>query len=164
MHRVDGRDPRWEGLAKGLLVLGVMWWSWVGYAWLTSVVDPEEGIVRLTIFARDGGPARGRAVRAGGLRRRGAACSRAPTRVVRFAQIVLFVWPAATIRSLRRSVGGPGCGNGVGVGLIAAAAFADGALQGALWSLALLLDMGGPYLFGSRAGSSCPATSPSGTG
>ena len=27
-----------------------MWWSWVGYAWLTSVVDPEEGIVRLAIF------------------------------------------------------------------------------------------------------------------
>src|SRR5881628_2361483 len=43
--------PTWEGLAKGLLVLGVLWWSWVGYAWLTSVVDPEEGTVRLAIFA-----------------------------------------------------------------------------------------------------------------
>ena len=43
-------DPTWEGLAQGLLVLGVMWWSWVGYAWLTSVVDPEEGIVRFAIF------------------------------------------------------------------------------------------------------------------
>jgi len=40
-------DPTWSGLAKGMLVLGVMWWSWVGYAWLTSVVDPEEGSVRL---------------------------------------------------------------------------------------------------------------------
>ena len=44
-------EPTWEGLAKGLLVLGVLWWSWVGYAWLTSVVDPEEGAVRLAIFA-----------------------------------------------------------------------------------------------------------------
>src|SRR5438034_6233409 len=43
--------PTWEGLAKGLLVLGVLWWSWVGYAWLTSVVDPEEGTVRLAMFA-----------------------------------------------------------------------------------------------------------------
>src|ERR687888_1901202 len=43
-------DPTWSGLAKGLLVLGVMWWSWVGYAWLTSVVDPEEGSVRLAMF------------------------------------------------------------------------------------------------------------------
>ncbi len=39
-------DPTWEGLARGLLVLGVLWWAWVGYAWLTSVVDPEEGAVR----------------------------------------------------------------------------------------------------------------------
>ena len=44
-------EPTWEGLAKGLLVLGMLWWSWVGYSWLTSVVDPEEGAVRLTIFA-----------------------------------------------------------------------------------------------------------------
>jgi hypothetical protein len=35
--------PTWEGMLKGLLLLGVLWWSWVGYAWLTSVVDPEEG-------------------------------------------------------------------------------------------------------------------------
>ena len=32
-------------------MLGVLWWGWVGYAWLTSVVDPEEGAVRLAIFA-----------------------------------------------------------------------------------------------------------------
>src|SRR3954471_13160606 len=44
-------EPTWAGLAKGMLVLGVMWWSWVGYAWLTSVVDPEEGSVRLVMFA-----------------------------------------------------------------------------------------------------------------
>jgi low temperature requirement protein LtrA len=44
------RDPTWEGMLKGLLVLGMLWWSWVGYAWLTSVVDPEEGAVRLVIF------------------------------------------------------------------------------------------------------------------
>src|ERR671936_324676 len=43
--------PTWTGLAQGLLVLGVLWWSWTGYAWLTSVIDPEEGGVRITIFA-----------------------------------------------------------------------------------------------------------------
>ena len=32
-------------------MLGILWWSWVGYAWLTSVIDPEEGAVRLVIFA-----------------------------------------------------------------------------------------------------------------
>jgi low temperature requirement protein LtrA len=44
-------ETTWAGLAKGLLVLGILWWSWVGYAWLTSVVDPEEGTVRLAMFA-----------------------------------------------------------------------------------------------------------------
>src|SRR6187455_3028077 len=44
-------NPTWEGLAQGLLVLAVLWWSWGGYAWLTSVLDPEEGAVRIVIFA-----------------------------------------------------------------------------------------------------------------
>ncbi len=44
-------ENSWEGIVKGLLVLGILWWAWVGYAWLTSVVDPEEGAVRLVIFA-----------------------------------------------------------------------------------------------------------------
>src|SRR4249919_1829507 len=44
-------EPTWAGLAKGILVLGVLWWSWVGYAWLTSVVNPEEGVVRIAMFA-----------------------------------------------------------------------------------------------------------------
>jgi low temperature requirement protein LtrA len=43
--------PTWGGMLKGVLVLGVLWWSWVGYAWLTSVLDPEEGAVRLAMFA-----------------------------------------------------------------------------------------------------------------
>jgi low temperature requirement protein LtrA len=45
-------DATWGGMLKGLLVLGMLWWSWVGYAWLTSVVDPEEGTVRLVMFVR----------------------------------------------------------------------------------------------------------------
>ena len=44
-------EPTWAGLAKGLLVLGMLWWAWVGYAWLTSVVDPEDDAVRGVIFA-----------------------------------------------------------------------------------------------------------------
>src|SRR6478736_4799447 len=44
-------EKTWESLVHGLLVLALLWWAWVGYAWLTSVVDPEEGAVRLAIFA-----------------------------------------------------------------------------------------------------------------
>ena len=44
-------DPTWAGLARGLLVLGVLWWAWAAYAWLTNTLNPEEGIVRIAMFA-----------------------------------------------------------------------------------------------------------------
>ena len=34
-----------------MLVLSVLWFAWAAYAWLTSVIDPEEGAVRLVMFA-----------------------------------------------------------------------------------------------------------------
>jgi low temperature requirement protein LtrA len=142
-------EPTWAGLAKALLVLGVLWWSWVGYAWLTSVVDPEEGIVRLVIFAAMA------AFLVAALCVPEAfddsallfACAYA---VVRWAQIGLFLVASRDNPGLRRSVWGLAGGTALGVGLIFAAAFTDGELQGALWALALLLDMGEPYLFGSE--------------
>jgi low temperature requirement protein LtrA len=51
-------------------------------------------------------------------------------------------------QNLRHSVLGLACSTAVGVGLLILAAFAGGALQLALWGLALLLDLGGPFLFG----------------
>jgi low temperature requirement protein LtrA len=41
----------WEGLAQGLLILAALWWAWASYAWLTNTLDPEEGGVRLAVFA-----------------------------------------------------------------------------------------------------------------
>src|ERR687888_2411215 len=45
------RDPTWGGLLRGMLLLGVLWWAWAAYAWLTNTLDPEEGAVRLAVFA-----------------------------------------------------------------------------------------------------------------
>ena len=38
-------EPTWEGLAKGMLVLGVLWWSWVGYSWLLGHVEDPLKLV-----------------------------------------------------------------------------------------------------------------------
>ena len=38
-------NPTWSGLGHGLLILGVLWWAWAAYAWLTNTVDPEVGAV-----------------------------------------------------------------------------------------------------------------------
>ena len=43
--------PTWGGLLRGMLLLGVLWWAWSTYAWLTNTLDPEEGGVRLAVFA-----------------------------------------------------------------------------------------------------------------
>jgi low temperature requirement protein LtrA len=141
-------DPTWEGLAKGILVLGVLWWSWVGYSWLTSVLDPEEDAVRLTIFVAMA------ALLVVGLSVPEAfgdtalifACAYA---VVRVAHIALFLLASRDDALFRRSVVGLAIGSAIGVGLLVAASFADGAVQGGLWALAIGLDMGEPYLFGA---------------
>jgi low temperature requirement protein LtrA len=142
-------EPSWTGLGQGMLVLGVLWWSWVGYAWLTSVVDPEEGVVRLVIFAAMAAllVAALCVPEAFGDTALLFACAYG---VVRFAQIALFIVASRDDPSLRQSVVGLAGGTAIGVGLLVAASAFDGALQGALWTLALLLDMGEPFLFGSE--------------
>jgi low temperature requirement protein LtrA len=141
--------PTGRGVAQGVLVLAVLWWSWTGYAWLTSVVDPEEGSVRLVLFAAMAGllvvalcvpeafgdEALTLAIAYG---------------VVRGAHIALFVVASRGEANLRRSVTGLGVSTAIGVGLLIAAAFADGWTQGGLWVLALLVDLGGPFIFGAE--------------
>jgi len=141
------RTPTWEGMLKGLLVLGMLWWSWGGYAWLTSVVDPEEGTVRLAMFAAMA------AFLVAALAVPGAfgseallfACAYA---VVRAAHIALFMIASREDAALRHSVVGLAGSTSIGVGLLLAAAFTGGGVQLGLWGLAMLLDTGGPFLFG----------------
>jgi low temperature requirement protein LtrA len=141
--------PTWSGLAQGLLVLGVLWWSWVGYAWLTSVIDPEEGAVRLVMFGAMAAllivslcvpEAFGHLALAFAL----------TYGVVRVAHIALFMLASPEDDALRHSVLGLAISTAVAVGLLAAASLLDGWAQGSLWALALFLDMAGPYFFGSE--------------
>jgi low temperature requirement protein LtrA len=141
--------PTASGLAQGLLVLGVLWWAWVGYAWLTSVIDPEEGAVRLAMFAAMaamlivalcvpeafGGLALTFALAYGAFR---------------VAHIALFMLASPDDDALRHSVLGLAVSTAIAVGLLAAASLLDGLAQGALWALALFLDMAGPYFFGAE--------------
>jgi low temperature requirement protein LtrA len=140
--------PTWEGLLRGLLVLGVLWWSWAGYAWLTSVVDPEEGSVRLVMFAAMAAflVAALCVPRSFGADAMLFACAYA---AVRIAHIALFLLASRDDAGLRRSVVGLAGSTAVAVGLLVAAALAGGALRLGLWGLALLLDAGEPYLFGA---------------
>jgi low temperature requirement protein LtrA len=139
--------PTWSGLAQGLLVLGVLWWAWASYAWLTSVIDPEAGPVRLVFFAAMaamliaaicvpeafGDLALAFALSIG---------------FFRVAHIALFTIAGSDSPSLRRSTQALAVSTAIAVALLAAASAFDGLAQAALWVLALALDFGGPYFFG----------------
>jgi len=139
--------PSWSGLAQGLLVLGVLWWAWASYAWLTSVIDPEAGPVRLVFFAAMasmliaaicvpeafGSLALAFALAVG---------------FFRVAHIALFIIASSDAPDLRRSSTALGVSTAIAVAILATASAFDGLPQAALWVLALALDFGGPYLFG----------------
>jgi low temperature requirement protein LtrA len=43
-------DLTGHGVLRGLLVLALLWWCWVGYAWLGNVVRADEGAGRVAMF------------------------------------------------------------------------------------------------------------------
>ena len=140
-------DPTWEGIARGLLVLALLWWSWAAYAWLTSVIDPEEGAVRLVMLGTTA------ALLVVALAIPEAFGDRAVTfavayGVVRAAHIALFVIASREEPELRHSVAGLAVSTALAVGLILGGAFLDEGPQTVVWLVAILLDAGGPALFG----------------
>ena len=138
-------EPTWTGLAKGVAVLGVMWWCWVGYAWLTSVVDPEEGTVRIVIFTAMAGLLLA-ALAIPDAFGDEALLFAIAYGIVRGMQVALMLVAGRDDPGLRHSAAGLMVSTAIGVGLLFAASFADGTLQGALWALALVLDVGGPLV------------------
>jgi low temperature requirement protein LtrA len=140
----------WRTVGQGLLVLGVLWWSWVGYAWLTSVVDPDDGLVRVVMFVAMAAMLVVALCVPEAFDNRGLGLTLAGAYgLVRAAHIGLFMIASTDDPRLRRSVISLGCGATVGVALVAVAALCDGWVQGALWLTALVIDMAVPFLFGS---------------
>jgi low temperature requirement protein LtrA len=139
--------PTWEGMAQGVLVLTLLWWSWGGFAWLTSVLDPEEGGVRIAMFASMAAllvvalcvP------EAFGDRALAFALSYGAVRV---GHLVLFALASRDDPSLRHSVITLAISTMIGVALLVVASMLDGWAQGAMWVAAILIDYGGPAIFG----------------
>jgi len=133
-------NPTWEGVAQGLLVLAVLWWSWAGFSWLTSVVDPEEGPVRIAMF---GSMAALLVValcvpEAFGDRALAFAISYG---VVRLGYAALYLLASRDDSELRRSVMGVVPTSAISTTvLLLVASFLDGAAQGAAWALAIGID------------------------
>jgi low temperature requirement protein LtrA len=76
---------------------------------------------------------------------------------VRAAHIALFLLASRDDPALHQSVVGLAGSTAIGVGLLVGASALDGLAQGALWAVALGLDMAGPYFFGSEGWRLAPA-------
>jgi low temperature requirement protein LtrA len=139
----------WGGLAEGMLVFGLLWWSWGGYAWLTSILDPEEGAIRIAIFCAMasfliaaicvpqafGGLATEFAVAYGG---------------VRLAHIALLLLASRGDPIARRSGLALGIGTVASITLLVIGSLLDTTGQVLLWTLALVSDMGIALRFGAE--------------
>jgi low temperature requirement protein LtrA len=144
------RDPTWSGLGRGLLALGVLWWAWVGYAWFTSVLDPEEGFVRGAVFVVIAAFLVAALAVPHAFGDEGVTFAVAYG-VVRLGHLALFGVASRENPNLRRSVlVGLVPSTCTGVALLVVASQVHGAAQAGLWALSLALDVAGPFVFGSE--------------
>ena len=141
-------EPVWGGLVRGLLIVSLLWWAWVAYAWLTNTVDADEGGTRILVFAAMG------AMFVVALAIPNAFGSDAllfalAYGAVRLLHIFLYERGAhdegveAAVRRLAPGVL-------LAMGLLIAASQFDGAVQGALWVAAVAVDYVGVVLAGTE--------------
>lgn len=140
-------EASWRGIVQGMLVLAMLWWAWGAYAWLTSVVDPEEGGVRIAMFTVMA------ALLVVALTVPEAFDDLALTfalayGAVRIGHITLFALASRDTPDLRHSVTTLSVSTVIAIGLLTVASFSDGSPQAALWMTAVLIDFGAPAIFG----------------
>jgi low temperature requirement protein LtrA len=134
-------DLTWGGLGHGLLVLAAIWWAWVGFAWLTNALEPEEGRVRAGMF---GAMAAMLVVAFAvpGAFGADAALFAVGFVIVRLLNLALYAIAGRRTPDLLRAVIRFAPIAGVGVALILAAAWMDRPWQEALWIAALAVIYG----------------------
>jgi low temperature requirement protein LtrA len=145
-----------EGLLRGALLFAALWWAWTAYAWLTNTLDPEEGLVRLAVFASTG------AMLIVALATPSAFGSEALVFgvayfVVRALHVVLYVIASRDDPALHRAVLRFAPGAVVGPSLIVIAAFFDGPAEFLLWAAALSIDFGSALVGNGRGWRISPA-------
>ena len=140
-------QPTWAGIGRGMLVLAVIWWAWVLYAWLTNVIEPEEGVVRIVMFLAMTGLLVVALSIPEAFGDRALAFALAYG-IVRVANVALYLTATRDETGLRRSVVGFALSTLFAVALLVGASFLAGAVQATVWVLVVLLDWGAAAVLG----------------
>jgi low temperature requirement protein LtrA len=131
-----GENPTWAGLLRALLLLGMLWWAWNAYAWLTNALDPEEGGIRLAMLAAVAAMLIVSLAAPGAFRTDGVLFGVAYF-FVRVLGLLLYVVAARGDRDMLRAVMRIIPASILGAGLLIVAGFFDGSTQLALWGAAV---------------------------
>jgi low temperature requirement protein LtrA len=143
-----------EGVTRGLLVLGLLWWSWASYAWLGNVIKADEGFGRFAVLIgmaamfvialaipeafsdADGGWSAPGTLAVAYL-------------VLRLMHLAAFWVLSAGDEGLRRQLGRFTIAMVPATTLLFVAAAVGGQTRTWIWAVALLLDLGGTWIGGA---------------
>lgn len=152
-------DPSWLGLLRGVAVLTVLWWAWVGYVWIGTTTDAEETAPRITMLVAMGTMfltalavpgAFGQLSSVAGGERDQALLFGVTYLAVRVMHVLLFVVIGRDKPGVGDAARRLAPGLLTGAGLILVAAFLPpGWPRGLLWLVAIVIDVGSPLVTGT---------------
>ena len=138
----------WTGMLQGAALLAVLWWAWGGYSWLTNAVPAEEVIpARLVILTAMAAMLVASLAVPDAFGEYGVLFGSAYF-VVRILQVLLYALATGGTPETRRAILRLSPGFLTAPALLIVAGFLDGFAQGALWVIALAIDLGAAFVGG----------------
>ena len=143
-------EPSWLGLLRGMAVLTVLWWAWVGYVWIGTTVDAEDGIARFVLLIAMAAMFVTALAAPHAFDRYGVLFG-VSYFVVRLLHVVMFRVVGRTLPDVGRAVARLAPGLLAGSALIVVAGFLPaGWPRGLLWATAIVIDVGSPLVTGTE--------------
>ena len=142
-------DPTAGGFARGALVLGMVWWAWSGFAWMTNAIEIDSAAVRV-VFLVCMAAMFFAALAVPSAYDEQAVWFVAPYLVVRLLHVLLYLWglrhdPAHYAAFLHLA---PWFLVAPAVAVVGG--FLDGDARAVLWALSLAIDVGGALRLGGE--------------
>jgi len=143
-------DLTWMGMLRGFAVLAVVWWAWVGYAWLTNSIRIDDDIssrlvmlmamAAMLVVGLAAPEAFGDASIVFGV----------AYLIVRLLHVTLYAVATRNDPDVFRAVRRLAPGMVLGATLILIAGFVPaGPVRAVLWGVAIIIDVGAPLLTGT---------------
>jgi len=148
-------DLTWSGVIRGVLLIGMLWWSWIGFSWLCNLVKADEGSVRGVVLAAMGAMfVIALAIPEAFHDLDGGLPGPVVIALAYFAFRSLHLWMFWLIadgdQQLRRTLARFAPSMLAGTALLLVASQFHGTTQTLLWGAALAADYGGTYLIDAR--------------